>query len=388
MEYLDGYSVEASLAQRGRLPESEVLWIMDEVSDALDSAHEAGIIHRDIKPSNIFVVTAAKGIKYIKLLDFGLAKEMLPGPLTPQTYVGSIVGTPEYLSPEQAMASKVGPATDVYSLGVVAYELLTGKLPFLAGTPMETAMMHRSTAAARVSVLRPDVTPALDALIFQMMAKPPEDRPKTAALVQARVREIQKEITTASTSLASQPPERLLRGISPRNEHSALEPKTSRVPAVGGKLVQPWMYAVAAGAVVGIAAVVVAVHLLKGGSKPGAADLVASGPTSGTPTRMGRAPDPTEPVASGAMDPAPTPTPERVRSPIHHPGKEAPPTRQMLLRRIDDLERRVKRQGGSSGALAFLAAERVRAQEADEVGRRRNIAASLSRFERQSLGGL
>jgi serine/threonine-protein kinase len=388
MEYLDGYSVEASLAQRGRLPESEVLWIMDEVSDALDSAHEAGIIHRDIKPSNIFVVTAAKGIKYIKLLDFGLAKEMLPGPLTPQTYVGSIVGTPEYLSPEQAMASKVGPATDVYSLGVVAYELLTGKLPFLGGTPMETAMMHRNTPVPRLSALRPDITPALDTLIFQMMAKPPEDRPKTAVLVQARVREIQKEITTAATSLASQPPERLFKAVAPRNEAPVVEPKTSRVPAVGGQRVRPWMYAVAAGAVVGIGAVVAAVHFANGSAKPSSSETVASVASSASSTRMGRAPDPTDPAPSSASDPPPAPTPERIHAPIRHPVKEASPTRQMLLRRIDELERRVKHQPGtSSGALAFLASERVKAQEAEDVGRRRSIAALLSRWENKNLGG-
>jgi hypothetical protein len=404
MEYLEGYSLETSLAERGVLTENDLLSMLDEVLDALDSAHAAGIVHRDMKPSNIFVVTGTKGPKYIKVLDFGLAKEMVPGPMTPQTFVGSIVGTPEYLSPEQAAAQKVGPKSDLYSLGVVSYELLTGKLPFVGSTPMETALMHVRQPAPHVRDVRLDVDRQLDALIFEMMAKKPEDRPESAAVCRARVKEMRKFISDgASTRIAAQPVEPAPRATEARE----LETRPYEVPPTAPlekRRGPPLKWVVGLGLGMGVAgAAVGAIAYYAGRSVPpstsptrSASDSTAR-PTSlatNPPARAGRAGDAVTPDPTLVEQPPPdteplhatVPTPDRSHAIVHH---ETAPTRQTLLHRIDELERRVRRQARSkteqANQLAELEKKRQLVAETEEPAKRRTIAAFLAKWESKNL---
>ncbi|WP_224362357.1 serine/threonine-protein kinase [Hyalangium versicolor] len=188
MEYLEGRPLSDVLQERGPLPLAESLALLCEVLDALSAAHAAGVIHRDLKPSNIFVVRQSNGAEYIKVLDFGLAKRSAtPEGTTPQTYSDVIVGTPQYMAPEQALGEEVGPQTDLYAVGVIAFELLTGRRPFSGRTHMEVVAHHLKTPAPAPSVAVA-VPAEVDALVLQLLAKEPRQRPASAAEVGRRLR--------------------------------------------------------------------------------------------------------------------------------------------------------------------------------------------------------
>jgi serine/threonine protein kinase len=188
MEYLEGRPLNELIHERAPLPPSESIPLLCEVLDALSAAHAMGVIHRDLKPSNIFVVRQSNGSEYIKVLDFGLAKRATaPDGTTPQTHSNLIVGTPQYMSPEQALCEAVGPQTDLYAVGVIAFELLTGQRPFPGRSHMEVVAHHLRTPAPVPSSL---VTqpPELDALVLRLLAKEPQQRPASASEVARELR--------------------------------------------------------------------------------------------------------------------------------------------------------------------------------------------------------
>ncbi|MER2566590.1 MAG: protein kinase [Myxococcaceae bacterium] len=199
MEYLDGEPLEAVLAtykkQNNRLPLKDVLVILDEVLSALSSAHTAGVIHRDLKPSNIFLCRQRDGSRYVKLLDFGIAKLGVLGH-TPATRASIMLGTPAYMAPEQANGGIVGPAMDLYAIGVLAFELLTGQQPFTADSVMEMLLKHAQQPAPRVSTLNRAVPDTLDALVAQLLEKKPELRPESADAVRQRIVKLKKMFGT------------------------------------------------------------------------------------------------------------------------------------------------------------------------------------------------
>ena len=168
------------LAARGARPtRDEVLTIVGQLAGALDAAHAAGIIHRDVKPAN--AIWNAAGA--LVLTDFGIAKNIQ---LPDLTQTGLVIGTPDYLSPEQAKGLPLTPSSDIYSLGVVLYEMLAGRLPFIGGTALGVAMSHIHDAPPPLRSLRPDLPVAVEALVQQALAKDPSARFRTAgALAQA-----------------------------------------------------------------------------------------------------------------------------------------------------------------------------------------------------------
>ncbi|WP_395848316.1 serine/threonine-protein kinase [Cystobacter fuscus] len=194
MEYLEGVALDAHLAERGRIPVSEVLDILDEVLSALGAAHGAGVVHRDLKPSNVFLVKQPDGSRYVKLLDFGLAKMGLPAGRTAQTRTDMVVGTPEYMAPEQARGQPVGPMTDLYALGVVAFEMITGRLPFTGTSPVDLLMKHVDARPPKPSEFLPGLPPALDAFILQMLTKDPEARPGSAELLRRQLQRLRDSL--------------------------------------------------------------------------------------------------------------------------------------------------------------------------------------------------
>ena len=171
MEYVDGPTLGALLA-RGPLPPDDVRKVLLEIASALALAHEAGIIHRDIKPANVLMPESGA-----KLMDFGIARSL---DADSRTMTGQVLGTAHYLSPEQALGQEVGPASDVYGLGVLAHEMLAGTKLFDRGSPIATALAHVQDAPP---ALPSGTAPDLESLINACLAKQPEDRPSAALIV-------------------------------------------------------------------------------------------------------------------------------------------------------------------------------------------------------------
>jgi hypothetical protein len=175
MERVDGQTLADRLAHDAPLDVAEAASIATVVLSALGAAHTAGVVHRDVKPANIIV-----GPVGIKLVDFGIAT--LVGELASDvTAAGDVVGTPKYLAPEQIAGQPATPETDLYAVGVVLFEMLTGFTPFDRGTPVATALAHRDEPAPDVRTIRPDVPPRVAAVIQTALRKRPTDRYRSAA---------------------------------------------------------------------------------------------------------------------------------------------------------------------------------------------------------------
>ncbi|WP_437311009.1 serine/threonine-protein kinase [Sorangium sp. So ce388] len=192
MELLDGLTLGALIRREGRLSPGRAASLLEGIADALDAAHAAGITHRDLKPENIFVATEKGGRYFPKLLDFGVAK-LADDALAHKTATGVAVGTPAYMSPEQVRGKAVDHRSDIYALGVIAHEMLTGTLLFQADSAMDVMMMHLLNEPPRASSVCADLPPELDAPVLAMLAKRAQERPPSAgAAVQALVEQVRK----------------------------------------------------------------------------------------------------------------------------------------------------------------------------------------------------
>jgi serine/threonine protein kinase len=180
MEWLDGRSLQAQL-DRGGIGFGLALYIIDQIARGLEAAHAAGIVHRDLKPDNVWLQHVGDEPRpTVKILDFGLAK-LGQHQRSEQTAANVMFGTTAYMSPEQCRSARdVGPATDVYALGCVAYELLCGRLPFTYDNTAELVVAHLSERPPRPVSLNPSIGPALDTLLAAMLAKDPTRRPSLA----------------------------------------------------------------------------------------------------------------------------------------------------------------------------------------------------------------
>ncbi len=182
-EIVRGQDLRMELRRRGLFPVKDAVALAAVVADALAAAHAEGVVHRDVKPANIMVADDGS----IRLVDFGLARpEGIDVERVTQT--GEFVGTPAYMSPEQFDARTVDARTDVYSLGVVLFEILTGQAPFSASSVMSMAMKHLKEAPPAPSVSRPDLPPWLDRLVLKCLEKEPSRRFATAALLAEELR--------------------------------------------------------------------------------------------------------------------------------------------------------------------------------------------------------
>ena len=201
MEWLEGMSLGARL-HAGPLPWTEACEIIRHIARALEAAHAKNIIHRDLKPENVFLQQIDDDKPLVKLLDFGLAKSTNKEEgLVAKTRTGQLLGTPLYMSPEQCKSKGVAHRTDIYALGCMAYEMLLGQTPFDADNVAELISAHLVTEPPRPSTLKPDIDPALDKLLFNMIAKDPEKRP---GLGEVR-RLIGMQLTQASAPMMTPP---------------------------------------------------------------------------------------------------------------------------------------------------------------------------------------
>ena len=176
MEYVDGQTLRQLLASGRRLLPERALEITAGVLAALDYSHRHGIVHRDIKPANVMLTRTGD----VKVMDFGIARALADASAT-MTAASAVMGTAQYLSPEQARGRVVDARSDLYSTGCLLYELLTGRPPFTGDSPVSVAYQHVSENPLPPSQVDPAVPPALDALVAKSLAKSPDDRYQTAA---------------------------------------------------------------------------------------------------------------------------------------------------------------------------------------------------------------
>jgi eukaryotic-like serine/threonine-protein kinase len=270
------------------MPAERAVDLVRQVASAAGAAHDRGIVHRDIKPGNILLTEDGS----VKLADFGIA---LSETATKLTATGAAIGSAQYISPEQAMGERVTPAADVYSIGVVLYELLTGNLPFDGGNATAIAISHVEDEARPPSSAIPDLEPALDALVMRCLAKRPEERfvdgNQLAAALGASTSDAGYVVTEQTGELD-------LADLAVMNNGRA-------VGSTRASLVKK----LAAGAVIATLVIGIGIHLT---AQPSVAEPVHHGrhnggapPTSVIPSRTGSS----TPVASIAATVSPTPTP-------------------------------------------------------------------------------
>jgi eukaryotic-like serine/threonine-protein kinase len=201
MEFLDGRSLKELIVGRGPAPIKVAIDYARNILAALAAAHKQGIVHRDIKPHNVLIGAEGR----LKVTDFGIARSGA----SQMTEVGSIIGTAQYLSPEQARGAPVDQTSDLYSVGVVLYEMLTGQVPFTGDTPLEIAMKHLSEVPRPPSELRPEIPHDLDSVVLRALAKDPSERYQSAEEMDAdlaRVAEglpVDPETEEAATAVLS-----------------------------------------------------------------------------------------------------------------------------------------------------------------------------------------
>ncbi len=184
MEYLEGPTLQQEIRQKGVIPSARVMAIVGQLTDALDYAHQQGLVHRDIKPANIII-----GVQdHVTLTDFGLVKAARSSKITTE---GAAMGTLRYMSPEQAVGKELDFRSDIYSLGVVVYEMLVGEVPFTGTTPYRTLheLIHESPPAP--SSRNPQVKPGVEQVVLKALAKEPAGRFSTAG-------EFAQALTTAA----------------------------------------------------------------------------------------------------------------------------------------------------------------------------------------------
>ncbi len=181
MEFVEGETLSQALAREGRFSATRAVEIATQICDVLEEAHRLGIVHRDLKPSNILL-----GKRGVCVLDFGVAKVLASSAESTHTHAstgsGQIVGTPRYMSPEQCLGQRVGARSDLYSLGILLYEMLAGRPPFV--DPLQSALLVKQATAPAPPLprLRQDIPRPLALAVHTLLAKRPEDRPRTAAL--------------------------------------------------------------------------------------------------------------------------------------------------------------------------------------------------------------
>jgi serine/threonine-protein kinase len=180
MEFLEGIELRKKLKQQRHLDYKDAFLIVYQTCAALHAAHTKGIVHRDLKPDNIWLIKSQEGIDRVKVLDFGIAKLMQQSDTGKLTQQGMIVGTPFYMSPEQCRGEELDARSDIYSLGVIMYEMLTGKVPFEAPTPVGVVLKHANEPPRPPHQLRGDMPLSVEQVVLRALGKQREERQTNA----------------------------------------------------------------------------------------------------------------------------------------------------------------------------------------------------------------
>ena len=306
MEYLEGETLTGTIQRRGQIPAQEALDILRQLAEALDYAHGRGLVHRDVKPSNVMMDATG----HATLNDFGIVQAAQGSRLTA---TGTMIGTLEYMSPEQMQGVRVGPRSDQYSLGVVAYEMLTGRVPFKAEST--AALIHKVVYDAPPSLhsIRPDLSQALEQVLSRVLAKDATARYASGSeLIRALE---QAMLGIAATEGARGRP---TGATQPAGARATRTPPPSRVPATGaratGKRSIPtviWALGGGALALFLLMAVIVGVIIVAGS---GGDDSLAASPPEATAVALGASAN--EETATPAAELPPTEMPAPTEEPI------------------------------------------------------------------------
>lgn len=266
MEYVDGVTLRDIVHTEGPLPTRRAIEVIADACQALNFSHQHGIIHRDVKPANIMISTSGA----VKVMDFGIARALADA-ANPVTQTAAVIGTAQYLSPEQARGATVDARSDVYSLGCVLYEILTGEPPFVGDSPVAVAYQHVREDPVPPSSRNADISPDLDAVVLKALAKNPDNRYQTAAEMRADLVRVHtgetpdapKVFTDAERTslLSASVPDGRTTPIEPVGEHQPSYQDRSRNASVGR-----WLVAVAVLAVLTVV-VTVAINMLGGQSR-------------------------------------------------------------------------------------------------------------------------
>ena len=365
MEELDGVSLATLLHNTGPFPIERAVLLLAQICRALAAAHGRGIIHRDLKPDNIVVVRRDDGSDLAKVVDFGISKSGVGREDGTMTRAGTIIGTPEYMSPEQAAAAIVDHRADVYAFGVVAYEILTGTLPFHGENAVATLVDHRTKAPEPPGHRRPGLPPELEAMVLRALEKDPDARQQSMAEVAVDLTRVLARLgLPAVYDRATLPPEPLgpsafpgmterfarasgLRPLSGAGTLALAPPKVTLGPSVRRRRI---LGAVAlSGLALAFLATIAAV--LRAGMVVGSAIPDDPGPTGGVSARVDEAaPDvPPAPSDPAPLDPAPPETAQHPSEPDPAEPAAAPappaPAKQPVFTKGQNPGRRVSRAG-------------------------------------------
>ncbi|MFT4108289.1 Stk1 family PASTA domain-containing Ser/Thr kinase, partial [Propionicimonas sp.] len=200
MELVEGHTLREILRTGRQIVPAKALEFTQGVLDALSYSHKAGIVHRDIKPANVMLTSTGQ----VKVMDFGIARAVADTSAT-MTQTAAVIGTAQYLSPEQARGETVDSRSDIYSAGCLLYELLVGRPPFQGDSPVSVAYQHVREAPVPPSHLDAEITPAMDAITLKALAKDPADRYQTAAAMRADIGRLLAGQSVAATAPVAAP---------------------------------------------------------------------------------------------------------------------------------------------------------------------------------------
>jgi serine/threonine protein kinase len=244
MEFVEGEPLTDVLERERALPAPRAAAIFLQVADALQAAHDLGIVHRDLKPDNIMLARARDGSDVVKVVDFGIAKAVAGDDTQKVTKTGLVVGTPEFMSPEQLSGDKLDGRSDLYALALVLFKMLTGKLPFAGGTVQETMVKRLIDDPATLAAVRPDLAfpPRLQATLDAALTRSPADRYRSTTKF---ARDVAAVLGVERGGSGRLPPTRpdadgktaLLRRPSPSPATPPARPKRSRVPLIASAVV-------------------------------------------------------------------------------------------------------------------------------------------------------
>ncbi len=266
MEYVEGVTLRDIVHNDGPMPPQRAIETIADACQALNFSHQHGIIHRDVKPANIMISKAGA----VKVMDFGIARAIADAGNS-VTQTAAVIGTAQYLSPEQARGEKVDARSDVYSLGCVLYEILTGEPPFIGDSPVAVAYQHVREDPVPASERHPGISPELDAVVLKSLAKNPDNRYQTAAEMRADLIRVHSgEAPDAPKVLTGAERTALLAATSPTDRTPPAEPRPARQTGYDERerrqSVGRWLVAVAALAVLTVV-VTIAINMIGGNTR-------------------------------------------------------------------------------------------------------------------------